>query len=120
MAHLYRHENRLDEALNLYRPTILSWQEQGHLPAVTHQLECFAYISIAREQYQHAAHLLGAARQIRIQLNAISTEAQEIAELEQAMESLADALGEEEREQELVEGARMSLDQAVELALAFA
>ena len=117
LAHLYRHQNRLDEALNLYRQTIISWQEQGHLPAVTHQLECFAYISIAREQYEHAAHLLGAARQIRVRLHAFSTEPQEIAELEQAMESLTDAMGEPIRDQELAEGARMSLDMAVILAL---
>jgi predicted ATPase len=117
LAHLYRHQNRLDEAFNLYRQTIISWQEQGHLPAVTHQLECFAFISIAREQYEHAAHLIGAARQIRIRLNAFSTEAQEIAELEQAMESLADVLGEPMRDQELAEGAKMSLDTAVIFAL---
>jgi len=117
LAHLYRHENRLDEAMNLYRQTIISWQEQGHLPAVTHQLECFAYISITREQYEHATQLLGAARQARQRLNALSTEQQEIAELEQAIERLDEVMGASERDRQMTEGARMSLDEAVLLAL---
>jgi tetratricopeptide (TPR) repeat protein len=120
LAHLYRRQGRIDEAAAIYRQTILSWQEQGHLSAVAHQLECFAFLMLAQNQYKTAARLLGAAHQAREQLYASSTEAQEIVELEQAMVNLAYALGEEEREQELIEGSRMSLDQAVELALAIA
>jgi hypothetical protein len=50
-------------------------------------------------------------------LNALSTEPQEIADFEGAMVQLAKALGEEERGKLLVEGAKMSLDEAVTLAL---
>jgi ATP/maltotriose-dependent transcriptional regulator MalT len=117
LAHLYRQQGRLDEAEAIYRQTILSWQEQGHLSAVAHQLECFAFLMLAQNQYKTAARLLGAAHQARKQLNAISTEAQEIAELGQAMQSLANVMGEPIRDQELAEGARMSLDAAVNLAL---
>ena len=98
LAHLYRHENRLDEALYLYHQTIISWQEQGHLSAVTHQLECFAYLSIALGQFNRAARLLGAAGQARQRLNALSTEPQELSDLEMAMTHLAEVMGQTERD----------------------
>jgi predicted ATPase/class 3 adenylate cyclase len=117
LAHLYRQVSRLDEAVALYRQTIPSWQEQGHLSAVAHQLECFAFIAIARDQHLHAAQMLGAAKTARARLNALSTEPDEIAELERAMEQLAGALGEKERDQAIAEGGRMDLDEAVYCAL---
>ena len=117
LAHLYRHENRLDEALYLYHQTIISWQEQGHLSAVTHQLECFAYLSIALGQFNRAARLLGAAGQARQRLNALSTEPQELSDLEMAMTHLAEVMGQTERDTCLAEGAGLSLDEAVLLAL---
>jgi len=117
LAHLYRQENRLDEALALYRQTILSWQEQGHQSAVAHQLECFAYLAIAQRQSERAARLLGAAQGTRQRLNALSTEPQEIADLEEAMTQLAEMLGEEERDKLWAVGSKMSLDEAVTFAL---
>jgi hypothetical protein len=50
-------------------------------------------------------------------LNAVSSDPREIAELEQAMVQLADAMGEAERDRVIAEGKRMSLDDAVLLAL---
>ena len=117
LAHLYRQEKRLDEAMALYRQTIISWQEQGPQSAVAHQLECFAYLAIAGGQFERAARLLGAAQQTRQQLNALSTEPQEIADFEGAMAQLAEALGEEARDKLTAEGAKLSLDEAVTLAL---
>lgn len=117
LAHLYRQERRLDEAVALYSQTILSWQEQGHQSAVAHQLECFAYLAIARGQSERAARLLGAAQHTRQRLNALSTEPQEIADLERAMKQLAEVIGDEARDKLLADGAKMSLDDAVALAL---
>jgi tetratricopeptide (TPR) repeat protein len=88
LAHIYRNEGRLDEALAVYRQTILAWQEQGHQSAVAHQLECFAYIAIAGGRVERAAYLLGAAEQARERLNAHSTDLKEIDELAQAMSQL--------------------------------
>jgi predicted ATPase/class 3 adenylate cyclase len=117
LAHLYRKEKRLDKAMSLYRQTILSWQEQGHQSAVAHQLECFAYLAIAWGQTERAARLLGAAQHARHQLNALSTEPQEIADFEQSLAQLTGALGEERRDKLMTDGAKMSLDEAVTLAL---
>jgi len=117
LAHLYRREHRLDEANALYCQTIISWQEQGHQTAVAHQLECFAYLAISRGKYQHAANLLGAAQKTRQQLNALSTDPQEIEDLEHAMVKLAEALMEEKRDRLMAEGAKMSLDEAIIFAI---
>ena len=49
LAHIFRQEGNLEEAEAHYRKTILVWQEQGHYPAVAHQLECFAFIAFLLE-----------------------------------------------------------------------
>jgi predicted ATPase len=117
LAHVLRREGDMDGAEAYYRQTILKWQEQGHRPAVAHQLECFAYIAIGRGQYGHAARLLGAATETRERLDAVSTDPQEVAELAQALEQLAETMGEAERDEAIAEGRRMDLDDAVLLAL---
>jgi predicted ATPase/class 3 adenylate cyclase len=118
LAHNYRNEGRLSEALALYRQTILAWQEQGHQSAVAHQLECFAYIDIAEQQYEHAAQLLGAAQNARERLNARSTDLGEIEDLKRAMSQLESEMGASELERTLNQGELMSLDEAVAFALA--
>jgi hypothetical protein len=50
----------------------LTWQEQGNPRAIAYQLECFAYIGLANEKYEHAAQLLGRARATRKELDALS------------------------------------------------
>lgn len=117
LAHNWRRGERLDEAADLYRQTILSWQEQGHRSAVTHQLECFAYLAIVEQQYDHAALLLGAAQEARERLNAHSTDPQEIAEFQQAMRQLELGVGTSERDRMFSQGQLMNLDEAVVCAL---
>ena len=117
LAHLFRRTGNMQEALLLYRETIIRWQDEGSLPAVAHQLECFAYMAIIGGDHEHAARLLGRANATRVELNALSTDPFETAELEQAMAQLAGALGEKERDRVMGEGAMMSMDEAVALAL---
>jgi non-specific serine/threonine protein kinase len=117
LAHIYREEGNLDEAESYYRQSIVGWQELGHRPAVAHQIECLAYIAIGRGQHEHAARLLGAAGRARRELNSLSEDPQEIRDLALAMEQLGDALGEKERDLAMAEGAKMSLDDAVTVAL---
>ncbi len=117
LAHLYRHEGRLDEAELIYRQTILSWQEQGHQAAVAHQLECFAYLAIARENFEDGAQLLGAAKVARERYNLPSTDQQEIGEKEQAMRQVGEEIGAGELGRLIKKGELMSLDEAVAFAL---
>ena len=62
--------------------------------------------------------MIGAASIARNRLNAQIESPFELADMEQAMMQLAEALGEEERDRLMAEGAHMSADEAVELALA--
>ena len=114
---MVRREGRIDEALTLYRQTILAWQEQGHQSAISHQLECFAYIAIERRQFELAAQLLGAAQKARERLNAHSTDLQEIDELEQAMSQLEAEMGANELDRMINKGESRSLDEAVAFVL---
>jgi tetratricopeptide (TPR) repeat protein len=117
LAHLYRRTGKFQEARQLYRETIKGWQEEGSLPAVAHQLECFGYMAITNGDHEHAARLLGRANATREKLNAHSTDPLEVSEMEQAMMQLASAMGEVERDRVMVEGAKLNLDEAVALAL---
>jgi hypothetical protein len=112
-----RRNGKLQEALPLYRETIKVWQEEGSLPALAHQLECFGYMAITNGDHEHAARLLGRAEATREELNTPSTDPLEISEMEQAMTQLAGAMGEVERDRVMAEGSEMSMDEAVALAL---
>ncbi len=117
LAHIARQVGDLDEAEAQYCQSILGWQELGHAAAVAHQVECFAYIALERGRYAHAARLLGAAAHTRQQKDMLSTAPHEIAEMKQAMERLAEAMGEEERDTALAEARLINLDDAVQLVL---
>jgi non-specific serine/threonine protein kinase len=117
LAHIHRAAGEFDEAEALYRNTILRWQEHGNIPAVAHQIECFAFIAIGRGNYRFGARLIGAAKAARERLNAPSINPLEIADMKQAMSQLVGAMGEEALEMAMAEGAEVSLDDAVLLAL---
>lgn len=74
-----------------------------------HPIECFAYIALERGQYERASRLLGASGNALEQANMKSAAPHEIAELDQAMERLAKAMGEEERDTVLAEGEKERL-----------
>ncbi len=119
LAHLLRQEGKHEEAEFYYRQSIVGWQEQGHRSAVAHQLECFAFIALARGQYERAARLLGTAKEIREQINALSEDPQEIEELAQAMDQLANALGEAARDNAMDAGRMVKLGGAVQAVLTY-
>ena len=118
LAHFYRRTDQWDKAISLYQETLSKWQEHGNIPALAHQLECFAFIAIYQGNFEHAARLLGKAREMRKGVHAESTNAVEIAELRQALEQLNEALGESERERLMRAGEGLSMDEAVASALA--
>ena len=117
LAHIYRYSGEYEAAEEIYRETILGWQEHNSIPAVVHQLECFAYLAIVKENHGRAAQLLGKAKASRENLNAQSFDPREIRDLKQAMEQILESMGEDERDRLMTEGAKMSLDEAVELAM---
>ena len=117
LGHILRQTGDVSGAREIYRGTIRSWQELGNVPAVAHQLECFAFLRIAGENYHQAAWLIGASGAIRKRLNAATQNPMELADMEQALAQLAEALGPAERDQAMAEGGRLTEDEAVALAL---
>jgi tetratricopeptide (TPR) repeat protein len=107
-------ENEAAEAL--YRETLIGWQEEGHQPMIAHQLECFAYLAMARYEYLHAAKIIGAAEAIREDMAEDSRLPSEKTEFAEAMDILKESLGEAELEAAIEAGHQMSTDEAIKYA----
>lgn len=118
LAHHYRRVERYDQAIPLYLEVLPKWQEDGNLPALVHQLECFAFLAIYLGKPEFAARLLGKTRKSRIELGSPIRSQMEIDDLEQAMEQLAETLGTSQRNALMLAGEGISLGDAVALALA--
>jgi predicted ATPase/class 3 adenylate cyclase len=116
LAHVLRREGRLDEAEAEYRATIRGWQQSGNDGAVANQLECFAFIALARDQTHRAARLLGAAEALREGADAAMTDF-ERDEYDAAVSRLRAALGQEALASAWAEGRGMTADAAVAFAL---
>jgi len=116
LGHMMRMKGDWAGAEQVYRKTILDFQEIEHAPAVAHQLECMGIGAAHQDQYDRAARLLGAAQAIRedIRINRLSSEQ---TEFDQAFAQLGEALGKEDRDRFMAEGAKLSLDEAVSFAL---
>ena len=116
VGHTLRQTGDLAGAAEIYRATILEWQDLGHRAAVANQLESFALIAIAEEKLDRAARLLGAAEALRDTLSSSMTPEEgnlyeaNVARLRAAMEPGA-------LEQAWRIGRGMDMDSAVNLAL---
>ncbi|HKJ39770.1 MAG TPA: hypothetical protein VJ972_13415, partial [Anaerolineales bacterium] len=113
-AHILRDQGRIDEALTIYRRTILMWQDYGHRAAVSHQLECFGLIEIAQDQPTHAVKLFGAAEALREISNSVRTPAEQ-KEFEEAKANLRSGMDDFDKIWE--QGHTMTMEQAIEFAL---
>jgi predicted ATPase/class 3 adenylate cyclase len=116
LAHTQRAMGNYGEAKKTYRETIRVFQDYGNLPAVAHQLECFAMIAIVDEQPQRAAQLFGAAEPLREATGHKRTDEEE-AEHVQFMSQLQSMLSEMEFKTLWAEGRTMTMEQAIQLAL---
>jgi hypothetical protein len=116
VGHTLRQTGDLAGAAEIYRATILEWQDLGHRAAVANQLESFAFIAIAEEQPERAARLLGAAEALRDTLSSSMTPEEgklyeaNVAELRAAMDPAA-------MEAAWQAGRGMDMDTAVSFAL---
>ncbi|MGW8250082.1 MAG: adenylate/guanylate cyclase domain-containing protein [Anaerolineales bacterium] len=116
LGHMKRIMGDWAGAEQVYRMTIIAFQERGHTSAVAHQLECMGMIATGQRQYHRAAKLLGAGQAIRaaVQINRLPAEQ---IEFDHILGQLVEAMGEDTSERALAEGAEMSLDEAVSFAL---
>jgi predicted ATPase len=117
LAHVLREHGELDEPLATYRDLLPKWKDLGHRSAVAHELECIAYILIRKEEPERAATLLGAAEALREAIDSVMTQMEQV-EYEKEISTLRELLGEDLIRKQWEEGRAMTIDQAIQLALA--
>jgi len=116
IGHIYRKQGQYHEAASIYRETIRVFQELGQFAAVAHELECFAFIAIAKSQVQRAACLLGAAESLRERIKS-SMRDMERSEYYQELSALQAQMEEPAFVTAWAEGRLLAMEQAVEYAL---
>jgi tetratricopeptide (TPR) repeat protein len=117
MAHVVRRAGDIDEALALYRVSIGRWVRTGHRGAVAHQLESIAFAFIVGGDPDRAARLLGAAAAVREIARSPMVRAEQI-EHDEWLVRLRTAAGGSVVDAGLAAGRRLSMEQAVALAIA--
>jgi hypothetical protein len=118
LAHALRRGGAIDEAEVLYRSTIHEWLHLGNRGALANQLECLAYLAVARGEGSRAARLLGAAETLRevagSPMQAMGTEHEDYAA---AVARLREGPDQETVDAAWAAGRRLTVDAAVEAAL---
>ena len=117
LVHVVRQSGEYEAALSGYRRMIVMWQNLGMRAAVANQLECLAFILRTRDQPGRAARLLGAAEALRERIH-IPMADYERAEYEREVMALRAQMDAAAYDAAWAEGHTMTLDQAVEHALA--
>ncbi len=117
IGHLYRRNGKLDAAEEIYRETLPIWQEMVIHTAVAHQLECFAFLAIAKGRQDRAARLLGASNGLRERVGEPRKLPEEVAEYAGAEEQLKAMFNEAELAARMAEGANLDMDSAIAYAL---
>jgi tetratricopeptide (TPR) repeat protein len=116
LGHLARTKRDFTQAKEIYKQTIIGWQELGARPASAHQLECFAFIAVAEEEPHRAVKLLAAAEALREKAQSPMTD-REHHEYDQSVVQLRTMLAETEFNAHWAEGKSMTMEQAIQLAL---
>jgi predicted ATPase/class 3 adenylate cyclase len=114
-AHIERQLGHYPQAIALYSKTLSVWQELGHVPALAHELECFAFIAAAQSQAHRAVCLLGAAEALRERINS-PMRASERAEYDQNVTALQAQMDPQAFAVAWAEGRALTLEGAIELA----
>ncbi len=115
LAHAVRRSGALDEALALYRVSIVGWVRSGNRGAVAHQVENIAFALIAGGADDRPARLLGAAAALRETAHSPMT-AVEQDEHDHWLLKLRDLAG-GGVDEAMAEGRKLSMAEAVALAV---
>ncbi len=116
VAHALRQSGELEKAQIYYRKAIPLWQGFGHRAAVAHQLECFGFIALAREQNERAIKLISVAESLRNTSNSVRTPAEQ-KEFEEAKAKLQSQMEEDKFDKAWNEGASINMEQAIDFAV---
>jgi len=117
LGHIERQRGNLAQAKLVYQETIKSWQDLGNRAAVAHELECFGFIAIQEEEPQRAIKFFGAAEALRERIQAPMTDYERV-EYDQAVAQVRSMLTKTEFNDLWAEGRSLTMEQAIELAVA--
>lgn len=116
LAHLERQEGNYTRALEYYRETIVGFRDVAQTGAVAHQLECFGFIAIAQDQYEHALQLFAAANALR-ESGGTPMLPDERAYFDERLKELREKLNSAQFDSIWSRGRSMSMKQAIEFAV---
>jgi len=116
LGHVARATGNLTQAKDLYKQTLKRFQDQGHRPAIAHQLESFAFIAISEEEPERAAKLFGAAEALRERINAQMQDLEYI-EYDIAVTRVRSLLNESDFNSLWAQGRALTMEQAIKFAL---
>lgn len=117
LAHLERQLGQYDRALEYYRETIVAFRDIGQTGAVAHQLECFGFIALAQDHPERALTLFAAADRLRERSGTPMTP-DEQAYFDGELERLRQHLDSHRFDSLWSEGAALTMEQAVQMAVA--
>lgn len=116
LGHLARNRRDFTQAKEIYKQTIVNWQELGMRPAIAHQLECFGFLAVQVEEPHKAVRLFSAAEALREKVQSPMTD-QERGEYDSHITQLHAMLAEAEFNALWAEGRSMTMEQAIQMAL---
>lgn len=116
LAHALREHGSLDEAYEIYKEVIPGWKHLGHRAAVARELECIGYILTRKEEPERAVCLISAAQVIRKMIDMPRTKLEDM-EHEKELNTLHEMVGEEKFQTQWANGERLSMDEAIEMAM---
>ncbi len=117
LAHALRMAGEMEEAESMYRNTLHSWLHAGNRGAIANQLESFAFIAVAQDEFARATRLLGAAEAIRESASAPMLPFEQH-EYDRCVARVREVLPGSTYEIEWMAGRRLAIEDAVALALA--
>ena len=116
LAHLERQFGHHQQALELYRETIVGFRNMGQLGAVAHQLECFGFLAMVEAQNERALKLFAAADALREKVGAPMT-SEEQAYFDEQMDVLRQNMDTGQFERIWNSGRALTMEQALGFAL---
>jgi tetratricopeptide (TPR) repeat protein len=111
-------QQKCTDASSLLKESLLIRRQVGDKQGIAKSLEGFARLQHRHSQLEAAVQLLGAAEALREAIHS-PIEAKERRELEAAIRLICEALGENNFQREISKGRNLTLEQAIECALAF-
>jgi len=116
LAHLERRQGNFERALEYYRETIIAFRDIAQLGAVSHQLECFGFIALEKNQDERALQLFAAANALRKTRGTPMTPDEQLY-FEEQLTSLYEKMAENQFDSAWSKGHIMTMEQAIALAL---